>query len=160
MSDLEAARVVAFRYLGYAARSQAEMERRLARDEFAPEVIAAVIAECVAQGWLDDDRFAQDWVADRADRKRYGKGRLAAELKRKGVDRETLNAALDAVTPEEELARALAAARQKWRPENLAELEGPALQAEKRRCSEFLLRRGFGWSVITQVLQALTSKQE
>jgi regulatory protein len=160
MSDLEAARTVAFRYLGYAARSQAEMERRLQRDEFAPDVITAVIAECVAQGWLDDVKFAQDWVADRADRKKYGKGRLAAELKRKGVDRETLDVALRAVEPEEELARARAAARHKWKPESFQGLENAALQSEKRRCSDFLLRRGFGWPVIAQVLHELVANQE
>jgi regulatory protein len=160
MSDIEAARVVAFRYLGYAARSQVEMERRLARDAFAPEVIATVIEECVAQGWLDDVKFAQDWVADRADRKKYGKGRLSAELKRKGVDRETLDAVMDTVEPEAELARARAAAGHKWRPESFHELDNAALQTEKRRCSDFLLRRGFGWPVIAQVLRELVSNQE
>jgi regulatory protein len=160
MSDLEAARAVAFRYLGYAARSRAEIERRLMRDEFAPDVIAAVIAECEAQGWLDDEKFAHDWVADRADRKKYGKGRLAAELARKGVDRETLEAALETVEPEEELARARAAVRRRWGPESFAGLENADLQTEKKRCSEFLLRRGFGWPVIAQVLRELVSNLE
>ncbi len=160
MTDLEAARAVAFRYLGYAARSQAEIERRLTRDEYTPEVIAAVIAEFTAQGWLDDTKFAQDWLADRADRKKYGKGRLAAELKRKGVDRETLNAALEAVDEEAELERARAAARQKWRHESFVGLDRNEIQAEKRRCGDFLLRRGFAWPVITQVLQELLANQE
>ena len=56
---LEAARAVAFRYLGYAARSQAEIERRLIKAEFTPDVIATVVAEMTAQGFLDDEKFAQ-----------------------------------------------------------------------------------------------------
>lgn len=160
MTDLEAARAVAFRYLGYAARSQAEIERRLTRDEFAPEVIAAVIAEFTAEGWLDDAKFAQDWLADRADRKKYGKGRLAAELRRKGVDREALDTALEAVDEEAELERARAAARQKWRAESFIGLDRSAIQSEKKRCADFLLRRGFAWPIITQVLRELLTNQE
>ena len=40
--DLEAARAVAFRFIGYAARSRSEMEKRLEREEYAPDIIAAV----------------------------------------------------------------------------------------------------------------------
>ena len=32
--DLEAARGVAFRYIGYAARSRSELEKRLEREEY------------------------------------------------------------------------------------------------------------------------------
>jgi regulatory protein len=149
---LEAARAVAFRFLGYAARSRAEIERRLAKADFEPDVIEAVVAELEARKWIDDAQFAQDWVADRADRKLYGRGRLAAELRTRGVDRESVDAALETVNEEAELSRARAALDRKWRTETLPALEGEALQAEKRRLANFLQRRGFSWHIITQVL--------
>src|SRR5690348_5028226 len=149
---LEAARAVAFRFLGYTARSRAEIERRLERAEFAPDVIAAVTAEMAAAGWLDDERFARDWVGDRADRKMYGRGRLAAELRRRGVDKETVAEALEPLDEESESRRAHAALKDRLRPELLAEADAETRQAEKRKLAGFLQRRGFSWQIITQVL--------
>ena len=157
--ELEAARAVALRFMGYTARSRAEVERRLERVEFAPEVVAAVLAELEERGWLDDAQLAQAWVSDRADRKKYGRRRLAAELKRKGVEKETLQEAVGAIADEEELERALAAARLKWHPEILETADRAALQTEKRRLSEFLQRRGFSWEIITQVLAQLMAEK-
>ena len=78
--DIEAARTVAFRFLGYSARTRAEIEQRLSRDEFPDEIVAQVVRELEADGYLDDAGFARRWVEDRADRKRYGRARLASEL--------------------------------------------------------------------------------
>ena len=151
-NDLEAARGVAFRFLGYSARSRKEIVERLERDEFTPAVIDAVLAECEINGWVDDDKFAKEWIEDRADRKQYGKARLKQELQRKGIDRETLDTALGEVEDEDEKRRALAAARTKWREESMQGLSREALHAEKRKLSNFLMRRGFTWSTIRQVL--------
>lgn len=157
-NDLEAARGVALRFLGYSARSRSEMQKRLERDEFTPEVIAAVLAEMEAHNWVNDAQFARDWVEDRADRKKYGKSRLAAELRRKGVDKDEVTAALGAVNEEDELERARAAAASKWKLD-ASETDREAIEAEKRRVAGFLQRRGFGWSIITKVLAEHTANQ-
>jgi len=135
------------------------MQKRLERDEFAPEIIEAVLAELEARNWVNDAQFAQDWVADRADRKKYGKSRLAAELRRKGIDKEEVSAAIGGVEEEEELARARSAAASRWKL-SLPEADRETILAEKRRIASFLQRRGFGWGIITQVLAELTANQE
>ena len=150
-NNLEAARAVALRFLGYSARSRSEMQKRLERDEFAPEIIATVLAELEARNWVNDAQFARDWVEDRAERKKYGRGRLAAELRRKGVDKDEVTAALDTVEDADELARASAAAASRWKL-SADETDREAIHAEKRRVGAFLQRRGFGWGIITQVL--------
>lgn len=157
--DLEAARAVAFRFIGYAARSRSEMEKRLEREAYAPDVIAAVVAECEAAGWVDDEKFAKDWIDDRADRKKYGKTRLKMELQRKGIDKDTLTEALDAVGEEDELARCRAAAQTKWKPDVYALLDRKEQQAEKQKITNFLMRRGFNWSTIKQVLAELAPNE-
>ena len=157
---LEAAKAIAFRYFGYAARSQQEIVRRLEKAEFAPEIIAHVVADMTARGWLDDEAFAQAWVADRADRKRYGKARLAQELQRKGVAKETVQETLGAVDEDAELQRGLNAARTKWKPNTFALLDRSEQQTEKNRLAQFLQRRGFGWDIIKKVLAELMANQE
>ncbi len=153
--DIEAARAVAFRFLGYSARTRAEVEQRLKRDEFPAEIIAQVVAEMVAQGYLDDAGFARHWVDDRADRKKYGRTRLAAELNRKGVDRETTTEALDAIAEDDEYRRAKEAAVARWSTDDLLALDFPARQKEKSRITGFLLRRGFSWQIAKKVLDFL-----
>ena len=153
--DIEAARAVAFRFLGQSARSRAEIVRRLERDSFAPEIVDATVAELEAKGYLDDSQFAQAWISDRADRKSYGRARLAAELNRKGVDRQTIRETLDGVDDADELARALQAARSKWKPELLGSTDHSTELSAKRRIIAFLQRRGFSWSIIEQVLAKL-----
>lgn len=160
MLDVEAARGIAFRFLGYSARSRAEIQKRLERDEFPDEIITQVIGELEAAGYLNDTKFAQDWVEDRADRKRYGRTRLAAELSRKGVDRESIHEALAGIDEEAEFSRALRAAEAKWSPETLQTLDFMTLQAEKKRIANFLQRRGFPWQTITKVLAALMENKE
>ena len=155
---LKMARTLALRALARSACSQAQIERRLAQKGLPEDVIAQVIEELKARGWLDDAKFAQDWVADRADRKRYGRRRLVEELKARGLTEELLETALPPPTPEEELQRARAAVARRWPPGSLAHLEGEALLAEKRRCAAFLERRGFDNETIKKVLGELTSK--
>jgi regulatory protein len=155
--EFEAARQIALRFLAYAPRSRAEIEKRLAKAGIGPDRIAAVLAELEAQNWINDAQFAQDWIADRADRKRYGRTRLAAELRNRGVDREALQAALEGIDDEAELRRARAAAHPRWPAESLANAETAVLQKEKHRLATFLQRRGFSWRIIEQVLSELAS---
>ena len=154
-TDIDTARGVAFRYLGYSARSQKQLAQRLQREEFPPEIIEAIILELTAEGYLDDEAFAVAWVTDRADRKNYGKTRLAQELQQRGIAKETARDALSDVSDESELARALEAARPKWKAERFATLDSAGKQAEQRKIAAFLQRRGFAWPIIKQVLAEL-----
>lgn len=153
--DIEAARVVAFHFLGYSARTRAEIEKRLARDEFPADIIDQVLGELQDQGFLDDAGFARHWVEDRADRKRYGRTRLKAELTRKGIDRDTAAEALDTIGEDDEFRRAMLAAGSRWEPEALQMLDPHALQKEKSRIAGFLQRRGFTWQTIKKVFDGL-----
>lgn len=151
-SEMEAARAVAFRFLSHSARSRAEMERRLERGGFDDDITSAVILELEERGHLDDDRFASDWILDRADRKRYGKVRLTAELMRKGVESDTIKEAIGGVSEEDEIRRAMEIARTKCPVEGaLVDSHDGGLEAE-RKLSQMLLRRGFNWSTVKQVL--------
>jgi regulatory protein len=158
--DLEAARGVALRFLGYSARTKAEIEQRLARDEFPQEIIAAMVAEMEAAGYVNDEDFARHWLEDRADRKRYGKIRLMAELRRKGVDRDTATEALSAIAESDEVRRAAAAAAAKWSAEDLRNLDFESLHKEKARIYRFLAGRGFSHRTIKEVLAGMMENPE
>jgi regulatory protein len=112
------------------------------------------LQEFTARGWLDDTQFARAWIEDRADRKQYGRRRLAAELRQRGVDAETVSEAIGSVDEEDEVRRALAAASKRW--VDVESLSHEEAQAQNRRLAGYLMRRGFSSRVVTQVLKDLT----
>lgn len=107
-------------------------------------------------GLIDDEAFAEAWVASRQQRKHLSRRALAAELTRKGVERETARAALDSVSSDDELSAAIDLARS--RAPRLAGLD-PVVQ--RRRLQGVLARRGFNSSIVIEACRvALDSDQD
>ena len=91
---LETAYRRALHLLSYRARSAQELERFLQDKGYAPDQISQVNARLQVEGYLNDQRFAEDWISNRvAFRPRSGK-QIRFELLRKGIDRETADEAL------------------------------------------------------------------
>jgi regulatory protein len=91
---LETAYRRALHLLSYRARSAQELERFLQDKGYAPEQVAQVNARLQNEGYLNDQRFAEDWIANRvAFRPRSGR-QIHYELLRKGINREIADEAL------------------------------------------------------------------
>ena len=147
--DLYAA---ALRFLAPRPRSRAEVRRRLLRPR--PKhpsadagAVERVLERLTRDGYLDDRDFAGFWVENRERFSPRGARALAAELRQRGVDRATGEAATD---PDRDAERALAAGRQK-----LHTLAGLDYQAFRDRLGPFLLRRGFGYDVARTAVRQL-----
>ena len=93
-------RAVAF--LAGRARSRREMEERLLRSGYRPCTVEMVLFKLEKEGLLDDADFARQWVDARSAR-RVGRGRIAQELRRKGVSAQEAEEALEALSEEEQL---------------------------------------------------------
>lgn len=139
----------ALRFVGYTARSEAEVRRRLEKAGCTDEMAERMIERLRRSGYLDDDRLARDWVESRSRSKRFGRARLRSELLRKGVAPEVADAALGQLAEGDELANLEALARQRLGSGNLSD---PAV---RRRLAGFLQRRGYDWERITEVFARL-----
>ncbi|WP_323848043.1 regulatory protein RecX [Methylococcus geothermalis] len=82
---LEAARAVCLRLLARREHSRLELGRKLAARGFEPPTIETILAECSAQGWQSDERFAESLVRARKARG-FGVNRIRQELRLHGVD--------------------------------------------------------------------------
>lgn len=138
------------RAIGLLARrehSRAELARKLAPHGSEDE-IDSVIARMIELGFLSDERFAQSWIRSKAGR--FGLTRLRHDLVQRGVDRDTIDAALqnEAVDSEIERARAVWQARFRDRGADIA-----ADRKEWARQARFLHSRGFSTSVISTLLK-------
>ena len=105
------------------------------------------MADLAARGYLDDASYARHWVSARVPRG-YGASRLRAELRARGVATRVIDEALASLDGEDTLARAREAARRRLpalrrgRPERVA-----------GRLRDFLLRRGYGGTVVARVVR-------
>lgn len=150
-ADHEAvARTIALRKLTAQARTRHELDQALQKKNVPDEVAATVLDRLEEVGLVDDETFAQDWVASRQQRRHLSRSALRRELQRKGVDRDHVDSALSTVDADDELAAARA----------LVAKKAPAMQrlepmVRKRRLAGTLARRGFGPGIIGAALSEL-----
>lgn len=126
------------------ARSTQEVRQLLVRRGYPPDETEAVIARLISAKFLDDLDFARTWVRRRALRQAVAPGRLARELRTKGIGEAEIGAALVDLSAEpivREVAREAAARK-------LRALQGLDPAIARRRLAAHLSRRGFDADVI------------
>jgi regulatory protein len=82
----------AIRLLSRRDHSCSELQKKLLARSFSHEEINALIIELIEKNFLNDLRFAQNYIRMRAN-KGYGALRIAEELRERGVKKEIISAA-------------------------------------------------------------------
>ena len=129
----------ALRYLGSRPRSAAEIATYLKGKEFDEFAIEAVISRLQQRGYIDDEAFARFWVENRNRFRPKGAQALRFELRQKGVERETIDTALDEQDEDSTAWAALEGKVTRWADLEKFEFEQKAMA--------FLARRGFRYDV-------------
>lgn len=75
--------------------SAAGLKIRLRENLFSEEAIASVLGELAERGFLDDKKFAENWVTSRLKKKPVGRNMLLKGLLGKGVNRKEAERLLD-----------------------------------------------------------------
>ncbi|MFM1650896.1 RecX family transcriptional regulator [Brevibacillus sp. B_LB10_24] len=145
--ECQKAYLLALRYLGIRPRTTHQLEQYLVQKGFSEQIASQVSGRCAAQGYLNDETFARQWVAERLRNNPRGKYALRMELKQKGLPQEIIGDALGEVKQEEELEAARKFARKKLRNEAL-----PLDRTKEQKLLAALLRRGFSPAAV-QVLR-------
>lgn len=139
----------ALRFLSYRDRSEKEIRTKLQQIGYDAAIIDWVIGELKRLKFLDDQRFAQSFAQTQMITRPVGEYYLRRELKDKGVDEQLIEQTIDQVYQEKgQLAVALdLAAQRKKRYKNIEEIKA------KKQVSNFLLRRGFDWDTVSEVME-------
>ena len=132
------ARTIVLRRLTAAPRSRAQLADDLAARDVPDEVAERVLDRFTEVGLVDDAAFAATWVRSRHATRGLSRRALSHELRSKGVDDETVAAAVEEIDgdAEEATARALVGRR-------LAATRGLAPEARLRRLVGQLARKGY-----------------
>lgn len=145
--QLRGAYLQAIRFLGARDRSAQEIGQHLRGRGWDPAACAEALAKLRAEGYVDDARFAEQWVARRCRTSPRSRMAVSQELRGKGIDRRTIQAAL-AVMDEDALA--LACARRKRR-----QWQRRPPEERFRRIVVFLQRKGFPYASCRLAAQRL-----
>jgi regulatory protein len=77
---------LAYRALAGRERTVAEMRTFLERKRVGPHAIEAGVTELCEAGVLDDARYARQFAEDKRTLERWGTGRIARDLHRRGIE--------------------------------------------------------------------------
>ena len=142
--------IVSLRLLAATPKSVKELRDKLATKGFPAGVVDKTIETLEARGILSDRAFAQNIVARFTQGRPSGNRKISFELKRKGVPSKVREEVLETLNSEEERERAREIAGGKW--ERFSKLDP---EKRKRRVYDFLLRRGFDFQLVRDLIEEL-----
>jgi len=148
LEQRKAAKEKALRLLAVRARSRKELTDRLLRAKYSQETVDWVLQELERLGLVDDTQFAVMFARSRMITKPEGSFLLRQELKQKGLTDDIIEKAVAEAYKEKSESQVAWELAQK-RKKSLQSVE--EIKA-KKRLSDFLLRRGFHWDVVNDII--------
>ena len=142
--------ITCLRLLAASPKSGQELKKKLADKGYSVAIIDQALNNLRTQGVLDDTLYAKDLVARLTLGKAAGRHKIAFELKRHGLSKKISDELLGTLSNEDEAERALELARLKWAGWGKVDL-----QKRKKRLYDFLIRKGYDFQVVQDVLQKL-----
>lgn len=140
----------ALRFLSHVARSSKELERKLLEKQFEQEIVDDVIQRLIKQRYIDDEQFATMLTQQRITHQKRGKLWVKRELESKGLSEEHVEGAMSQIDEQTEREHAYSIAKKRWE-----RLKREQMLTKKRRVNDFLLRRGYSYGIVYDVLREL-----
>ena len=137
----------AMKFLALRERSEQEVRARLRRSCYDEGTINRVLNTLGLHDLVSDARFAEAWVHARS--RKYGKNRIAQELRVKGIDRQEAENALGTLTEEDEYCRAVEQAQKLCRK----------FQNDPKKIAQALTRKGYHWKMAKEAAEEAVKLQ-
>ena len=137
-------------------RAGKDLERQLVRRGEPADVASLAVSRLVAEGFIDDSRYARSYVRSKSAGAGLARWRIQRELTNQGVSRAVVDEAITEVFGDDcvdEVASAIALARKRARSMG----SGDPL-SRRRRLYSYLARRGYPPDVIATALSAAASE--
>lgn len=147
--------VTSLRLLSATPKSRKLLETKLSERGFDSDVIRKTVEALERQGLLSDRALGESLLENFKNYRLSGKKRIAFEMKKRGIASPLIQELVAKYGPEEEREKATQLAREKW--EKLKKL---ASQKRRKRVYDFLLRRGFDYSLSRDVVETLDREKE
>lgn len=143
---------VSMHALGRRGMSTAEMRDYLLARDFDDDDVDAELDRLLRVGLLDDMALAETLVRTLRERKELGRAALVAELRRRKLDSDAIDTALESLD-DNEFERALQLAQK--RASQLRSLDD---DTARRRLGAFLMRKGYSGGIVQSVVERALSR--
>lgn len=125
-------------YCAYQERCHKEVQQKLKDMHMIPEAIDVVIAHLLEHNFLNEERFAKTFVMGKFKIKKWGRRRLALELKQKDISKYNINLALNTIGDEEYIDTFNALAEKKAQS-----IRESNILKKKKKLADYLLYHGW-----------------
>jgi len=142
----------AFRLLGRRQHSTSELKRKLWNKDYDSKLIDEVIEDLNKKGFLDDEEFIREFVADKSKIKSWSTKRIRSELIKKGIALKLIYESLIDQPKEIEQENLLTLAQKKYDQLRKRNLEPKEL---KMKLTSFLILKGFEYDLVREVYDEL-----
>jgi regulatory protein len=141
----------ALRLINRRPRSERELRDSFRKKRASSDIQEAVLTRLREKGLVDDRAFAEAWVENRLAFRPRSSWALKYELRKKGIDRETIGIVLEGFNNEEAAyTAALKAARK---------MTDYSWDLFHKRLAAYLRRRGFKYSTISPVIKRVWNEK-
>lgn len=141
--EAKKAREKAVYYLQFSGKTEHELRKKLAEQEFSPASVDSAIEFVKKYRYLDDEDYARRFVERNGNKK--SRKQMVYELTQKGVSRDILDSVLEDMEVDEESQILALLGKKNYSGED-------ASKEEKQRISAYLARKGFSYDSISAAL--------
>jgi regulatory protein len=143
----------AIRLLSFRLRSEKELKLRLKQKGYEAQLIADTLIRLKQEQYVDDRLFAELLTKQRIQSQKKGRNWVKQELQQKGLTSEQISNAMEHVDEQTEYRNAYELIYKKYAAELKAAVD---VQKTKRKAISLLQRRGYGSTVISNVMRELS----
>ncbi len=148
------ARDAAVHLLAHRPRTTTELRRKLLQKDYPDDTVESVIRTLTVEGLIDDYVFATEFVEQRVRGRRHGTVRIRSELLKRGISASVIDSAIRRGSTQNDWKEAATQeARKKW--QKLP--DGLELRRRRKRLYDHLVRRGFDFGIIREVMEEVAN---
>ncbi len=143
VEECKRAREKAVYYLQFSGKTESELRKKLAEQEFSPASVDSAIEFVKKYRYLDDEDYTRRFIERNGQKK--SRKQMMYELTQKGVSRDILDLVFEDMEVDEESQILALLAKRKYPGE-------AATREEKQKISSYLARKGFSYDAIQTAL--------
>ena len=139
----------AYDYLSYRIRTVSEIKKKLKNKKISEGSIEKILKHLSELGLTNDEEFATQLVLEKIKRKHIGKKLLKQKLFEKGVPKSVGEEVLEKVFEEVDEKELALENFKKYSPK----LKGKSPEEKRKKTYDYLMRKGFDYDVINQIIR-------
>lgn len=141
----------ALRFLNFKPRTEGELHQKLTKLGFSQQVRENTCAYLQSLGLVDDERYTEEWILERSEKKRSSRKKILYELVSKGISKKLAEERLNQLYPPDLEVDKAAWVAQKFMRNN----QDLSHEEMETKIKNFLFRKGFHGDAIKKVCRQL-----